>query len=54
MDGSDVGPHTGANQSLETCRVCPALSGLHGFSSLHSLGRAFAGPESVCITGSEV
>ena len=54
MDGSGVGPHTRVNQSLETCRVCPALSGLHGFSSLHSLGRAFAGPESVCITGSEV
>ena len=47
-------PHTGANQSLETCRVCPALSELHGLSSLHPLGRAFVGPGSVCITGSEV
>ena len=54
MDGSGVGPHTGANQSLETCRVCPALSGPHGLSSLHPLGRAFVGPGSVCITGSEV
>ena len=54
MEGSGVGPHTRVNQSLETGRVFPALSGLHGLSSLHPLRRAFVSPGSVCITSSEV
>ena len=47
-------PTCGAYESMEACRVCPALSGLHGLSSLHPLGRAFVSPGSLCITGSEV